>query len=146
MKNAVIIVVQLLKWVLPIALGIALLVGIICLMAGWRTIQEYATGLQYGAVVAFIIGGLSFAGDFKRSRLETHRPSDITAQYQYRISLFDNSIYQFLVGVLVAAVLYLISKYLYQVAGLLMKSRTTPLAGDPACSRWVSSAKSQKFV
>jgi len=116
-KNGVIIIMQLLKWAFPIAFGLVILVGIICMIAGWMTIQDYATGLQYGAMVAIIIiGGLSFAGDFKRTSLVTQRPSDISAQYQYRISLFDNNIYQFLVGVLVAAILYLISKLLFQVA------------------------------
>lgn len=117
-KKVVSIVVHLFKWAFPIALGVAILVGMICLIAGWKTIQEYATGLQYGAMVAFIIGGLSFAGDFRRPRLVTHRPSDISAQHQYRISLFDSNIYQFLVGVLVAAFLYLLSKIFFQVAGL----------------------------
>ena len=43
-----------------ITVGLTLLAGIVCLIVGWRSIDEYATVLQYVGIGAFFLGGIGF--------------------------------------------------------------------------------------
>ena len=111
-KSFLIIIWGLTKIAILIAVGLAILIGIICLIVGWRSIYSYATILQYAAIMTFVLGGLGFLGEFRRPII-THHPGDLVAQYKQRLNIFDSNIYQLVVGTIVTLLLYLASKWLY---------------------------------
>lgn len=95
------------------AVAAGAIVGAVCRFRDGCTVHDYATGLQYGAMVVLILGGLGFVSDQRRPRIVTHRPDDAVSQYKHRINLLDNNLYQFVAGTIAALILYLVSKGIF---------------------------------
>jgi hypothetical protein len=112
-QKLILIIVSLVKWAVLSTLFLTVSAGLIVTFnTGWSW-QNFAVVLQYGAVLAFVLGGLAFISDMRRPRVDTHRPGDIMAQYQHRIAIFDNNLYPFLVGTLTMGLLYLLSRVIF---------------------------------
>ena len=101
---------------IPIAFGLAMLVGILCLIFGWRSFYEYATALQYAAMLTALLGGLGIMAEYMRPRLVTHTPYAVSAQYKHRLGVIDSNAKLLTLGILVAVFLYFISKMFFLYA------------------------------
>jgi type VI protein secretion system component VasK len=60
--------------VLLLDLAIFILVGLVCLVGGWHTLHDYASGLAWAGGVALVVGLSSILGGWEMTR---------SAMYQY---------------------------------------------------------------
>jgi hypothetical protein len=109
---------QVARVALPIAATLALATALICWLARWRTWTQYAAGLQYAALAAFILGGFGLlAGSgMGRARAMIPRPDYVKALYDHRSQQLDRATYEFLIGAMVAITLFLISRLVFGYA------------------------------
>ena len=94
-------------------------VGLLCWFANWRSWPQYATALQYAAIVAPIVGGVGLlsSSGMGRGGGTPQRAEDAHLYHQHRDKTMDQETFFFLVGVLTAAILYALSKLFLLFAG-----------------------------
>jgi len=112
-----IVIWRLARIALPIAVGLAVVVGVVCWFGGWRSLYEYATALQYAAIAVFIIGGFGLLASCSRLGRKPLRLSDTSILYQQQLGQMDENLYHFCIGGLVAFVLYLFSSSIFSFVG-----------------------------
>ena len=96
-------------------------VGIFSLIVGWRTWMEFGDALQYGTILALILGGSRYFIRPALPRLRRPKPEEVITEtegmsrrrYDREQRILDENLKQFLVGVVSGLLLYLLSKTIY---------------------------------
>jgi hypothetical protein len=121
LKHLLAIIWHVVRIALPLAVGVALVVGFVYWLAGWRSWPQYADALQYAAIASLILGGIGF---MSRSGLGSEYVVDMPTTSagspsfaEYKMRWMDRELVYFLVGALVAVFLFLLSLQVRSVAG-----------------------------
>ncbi len=72
-ESSVFVILRLLGKILLADLIIFIIVGAVCWFGGWRTLENYGTGLMYGGIGAIMVAGLSALGGTEIARNPTYR-------------------------------------------------------------------------